>query len=76
MIAYVILAALGVAVVGVIAKVGIDLRRDLREDRARHGGRLTVDAFYRALAIVALVVILVLVLIIWPWLAGALDEGS
>lgn len=68
--AYVILAALGVAVVGVIAKVGIDLRRDLREDRERHGGRLTAEAFYKALAVAAVVVILALVLIVWPLLLG------
>lgn len=72
MIAYVIVAAVAVAVVGVIARVWIDLARDLREDRRAHGGRLTTNAFHKVLAVAAFVVVLVLLLIVVP-LLGVLD---
>jgi hypothetical protein len=68
--AWVILAGFAVAVVGVIAKVGVDVARDLREDREAHGGRQTRDAARRALIIGAGVAILVLVVIVWPLILG------
>jgi H+/Cl- antiporter ClcA len=64
--AWVILIALAVAVVGVIAKVGLDLQRDLREDREAHGGRQTVAAARRAWWIIGIVLLLVLLLIVLP----------
>lgn len=66
MTAWVILIALAVAVVGVIAKVGLDVRRDLREDREAHGGRQTLAAAKRAWWVIGIVVLLVLVLIVLP----------
>ncbi len=68
MTAYVILIALAVAVVGVIAKVGVDLRRDLRDDREAHGGRQTLAAAKRAWWVIAIVLLLVLLLIVLPLL--------
>jgi len=68
--AYVILIGFAIAVVGVIVKVGIDVARDLREDREAHGGRQTRDAARRALIIGAAVAVLVLVLIVWPLILG------
>jgi H+/Cl- antiporter ClcA len=66
--AAVILIALAVAVVGVIAKVAIDVRRDLREDREAHGGRQTVEAAHRAWWVIGIVLLLVMLLIVLPLL--------
>ena len=68
--AWVILAGLAIAVVGVIVKVGVDVARNLREDREAHGGRQTREAANRALLITAAVVVLVLALIVWPLVLG------
>ena len=68
--AWVILAGLAIAVVGVIVKVGVDVARNLREDREAHGGRQTREAAYRALLIAAVVAVLVLALIVWPLVLG------
>ncbi len=68
--AWVILAGLAIAVVGVIVKVGVDVARNLREDREAHGGRQTREAANRALLIAAAVVVLVLALIVWPLVLG------
>ena len=68
--AWVILAGLAVAVVGVIVKVGVDVARNLREDREAHGGRQTREAANRALLIAAVVAVLVLALIVWPLVLG------
>jgi hypothetical protein len=69
-VAWVILAGLAVAVVGVIVKVGVDVARNLREDREAHGGRQTREAANRALLIAAAVAVLVLALIVWPLVLG------
>jgi H+/Cl- antiporter ClcA len=66
--AYVILAGLAVAVVGVIVKVAIDVSRDLREDREAHGGRQTLEAARRAWWIIGIVLLLVLLVIVLPLL--------
>ena len=66
MTAWVILVALAVAVLGVIAKVALDVRRDLREDREAHGGRQTIAAAKRAWWVIGIVLFLVLVLIVLP----------
>ena len=66
MTAWVILIGFAVAVVGVIAKVGLDVAGELRADRATHGGRLTTTAARRALVIAVIVAVLVLALIVWP----------
>jgi ABC-type Fe3+ transport system permease subunit len=68
--AWVILVGFAIAVVGVIVKVGVDVARDLREDREAHGGRQSRDAAWRALMIGAVVAVLVLVLIVWPLILG------
>ena len=68
--AWVILAGLAIAVVGVIVKVGVDVARNLREDREAHGGRQTREAANRALLIAAAVIVLVLALIVWPLVLG------
>lgn len=68
--AWVILAGLAVAVVGVVVKVGVDVARNLREDREAHGGRQTREAANRALLIAAAVAVLVLALIVWPLVLG------
>ncbi len=70
MTAWVILIGFAIAVVGVIVKVGVDVARDLREDREAHGGRQTRDAAWRALIIGVLVAILVLIVIVWPLVLG------
>ena len=70
MTAWVILIGFAIVVVGVIVKVGVDVARDLREDREAHGGRQTRDAAWRALMIGAVVAVLVLVLIVWPLILG------
>jgi hypothetical protein len=72
---WVIIAALAVAVVGAVAKVMIDLRRDLREDREEHGGRQTVAAAHRAWLVIGVVLLLVLLVIVLP-LVLASDEPS
>jgi hypothetical protein len=69
-VAWVILAGLAIAVVGVIVKVGVDVARNLREDREAHGGRQTREAANRALLIAAAVAGLVLALIVWPLVLG------
>ena len=70
MTAWVILIGFAIAVVGVIVKVGVDVARDLREDREAHGGRQTREAARRALIIGVAVAVLVLVLIVWPLILG------
>jgi hypothetical protein len=69
-VAWIILIGLAVAVVGVIVKVGLDVARDLREDREAHGGRQTRAAAHRALLIATAVVVLLLALIVWPIALG------
>jgi hypothetical protein len=69
-VAWVILAGFAVAVVGVIVKVGVDVARDLREDREAHGGRQTREAAHRALLVAAVVAVLVLAIIVWPLVLG------
>jgi hypothetical protein len=73
MTAWVILAGFAIAVVGVVVKVGIDVARDLREDRAAHGGRLTSAAARRALWIAVAVAALVLAVIVGPLVLAADD---
>jgi H+/Cl- antiporter ClcA len=73
--AWVVLAGFGIAVVGVIAKVMLDLHRDLREDREAHGGRQTVAAAHRAWVIIGVVLLLVLLIVVLP-LVLASDETS
>jgi hypothetical protein len=73
-VAWVILAGLAVAVVGVIAKVGVDVARDLREDREAHGGRQTREAARRAVAIAAFVALLVAFLIVVPLLVSTTGD--
>ena len=70
MTAWVILIGFAIAVVGVIVKVGVDVARDLREDREAHGGRQTREAARRALIIAVAVAVLVLVVIVWPLILG------
>ena len=70
MTAWVILIGSAIAVVGVIVKVGVDVARDLREDREAHGGRQTREAARRALIIGVAVAVLVLVVIVWPLILG------
>jgi hypothetical protein len=57
-------------VVGVVVKVGVDVARDLREDREAHGGRLTRDAARKAIWTGVVVAVLILVLIVWPLILG------
>jgi hypothetical protein len=68
--AWVILIGFAIAVAGVIVKVGLDVRSDLREDREAHGGRQTRDAAVRALLIAAVVAVLVLAIVVWPLILG------
>ena len=70
MTAWVILIGFAIAVVGVIVKVGVNVARDLREDREAHGGRQTREAARRALIIGVAVAVLVLVVIVWPLILG------
>ena len=70
MTAWVILIGFAIAVLGVIVKVGVDVARDLREDREAHGGRQTREAARRALIIGVAVAVLVLVVIVWPLILG------
>ncbi len=70
MSAWVILIGFGIVVVGVVAKIGIDLARYLRADREAHGGRLTVPAARRAFVIVAVVVLAMLAFVVWPLILG------
>jgi hypothetical protein len=70
MTAWVILIGFAIVVVGVIAKVTVDVARDLREDREAHGGRQTVAAAKRATLIAVAVAVLVLAVIVWPLLLG------
>jgi hypothetical protein len=73
-VAWVIIIGFAVAVVGVIVKVGVDVARDLREDREAHGGRQTREAANRALAIAAVVVFLLAVVIVVPIVISLTDE--
>lgn len=66
----IIVIGFAVAVIGVVVKVGLDVRRDLREDREAHGGRLTQTAARRALLTGVVVAVLILVLIVWPLVLG------
>ena len=68
MTAWVILIGFGVAVIGVVAKVAVDVMRDLRADREAHGGRQTVDAARRAWWVIGFVLLLVLLIIVLPLL--------
>lgn len=70
MAAWVILIGFAAAVVGVVAKIGVDVARYLREDREAHGGRQTAQAARRAWLVAAVVGILIIVLIVWPLLLG------
>lgn len=70
MAAWVILIGFGIAVAGVLVKVGVDVARYLRDDREAHGGRQTVVAAKRAGAVIVLVVVLVALLIVVPLIAG------
>jgi hypothetical protein len=70
MTAWVILIGFAIVVVGVIAKVTVDVARDLREDREAHGGRQTAAAAKRATLIAVAVAVLVLAVIVWPLLLG------
>ncbi|MBJ7455426.1 MAG: hypothetical protein JHC74_05140 [Thermoleophilia bacterium] len=70
MAAWIILIGLGVAVAGVLVKVGVDVARYLRADREAHGGRQTVTAAKQAGAVIVLVVVLVALLIVVPLIAG------
>lgn len=70
MAAWIILIGFGVAVVGVLVKVGVDVARYLRADREAHGGRQTVQAARRAGAAIVLVAVLVLLLIVLPLIVG------
>jgi hypothetical protein len=65
-VGWVIVIGVAIAVVGVIVKVGVDVARDLREDREAHGGRQTVAAARRAAWIAVVVAVLVLVVIVLP----------
>jgi H+/Cl- antiporter ClcA len=66
--AAIVLAGFAIAVVGVIAKVAVDVARDLRADREAHGGRLTRAAAARAWWAIGIVLLLVLLLIVLPLL--------
>ena len=70
MTAWVILIGLGIVVVGVVVKVGLDVARYLRADREAHGGRLTVMAAKRAGLVAVLVALLIVILIVWPLVLG------
>ena len=72
MAAWVILIGFAIAVVGVIGKVGIDVRRYLREDREAHGGNQTVVAAKRAGAVIVLVAVIVILVIVLPLTLSAL----
>lgn len=71
MTAWVIVIGFGLAVVGVVTKVLYDVWRDLKEDRAAHGGRTTSAAARRATWTIVIVVGLVLLLIVWPLVLGS-----
>ncbi len=70
MTAWVILIGFAVAIVGVLAKVAVDVARDLREDRVAHGGRLSSAAARRAAWTAVIAAVLVLALIVWPLVLG------
>jgi hypothetical protein len=68
--AWIILIGVAIAVVGVVVKVGVDVARELREDREAHGGRQSVAAARRAALIAVAVAVLVLFVIVWPLVLG------
>jgi hypothetical protein len=70
MAAALILAGFAIAVVGVIVKVGVEVARDLREDREAHGGRQTRAAAHRAMLVGVAVAVLVLAIIVGPLILG------
>ena len=70
MTAWVILIGFGIAVVGVLIKVGVDVARYLRADSEEHGGRLTVAAARRAFLIIAIAALAVILFIVWPLILG------
>lgn len=72
MAAWVILIGFGVAVVGVLIKIGVDLSRYLREDREAHGGNQTVEAAKRAGFVIVLVAVIVILVIVLPLTLSAL----
>ena len=75
MTAWVILIGLAVAVVGVVAKVVVDVLRDLRADREAHEGRQTVLAAKRAWWVIGIVLLLVMLLIVLPLLLADDSES-
>lgn len=70
MTAWIILIGFAIAVVGVVVKVGVDVARELREDREAHGGRQTAAVARRAALIATAVALLVLFVIVWPLVLG------
>ena len=70
MTAWVILIGFGIAVVGVLVKVGVDVAGYLRADREARGGRLTVAAARRAFLIIAIAALAVILFIVWPLILG------
>lgn len=70
MTAWVIVIGFGLAIAGVVVKVGLDAWRDLQEDRAAHGGRISTRAARRALWTAVVVFGLVLALVVWPLVLG------
>ncbi len=70
MAAWVILIGLGVAVAGVLVRVGVDVSRYLRADREEHEGRQTVIAARKAGIVIVLVAVLVALLIVVPLIIG------
>lgn len=75
MTAWLILIGVALAVVGAIARVALNVREDLREDREAHGGRQTTEAANRATVVFAIVAFLVLIVIVVPLLLS-LGDGK
>lgn len=70
MTAWVILIGFAAVVVGVVAKVALDVVRDLRAEREAHGGRIPTTAARRATWTAAIALLLILALIVWPLVLG------
>ena len=66
MAAWVILIGFAAAVIGVVARIGVDVSRYLREDREAHGGNQTVVAAKRAGLVIVLVAVIVILVIVLP----------
>lgn len=75
MTAWLILIAVGLAVVGAVVRVALNIREDLREDREAHGGRQTADAARRATVVIGVVTFLILIVIVLP-LLFSLGDGN